>query len=104
MQKNLFEQVLDTIESVRKEIQGMSFDDAAHQLGGYNYDGTLFDYDYGIDGNRYLVGTILNENGKAYMNQDSNFYEIWESPSEMFATQILAMTENEIREQVDRLK
>ena len=101
-----FKQVLNAIEQIRKEIKGMTFEQAGKWLGGYNYDGTLFDYDWGIDStSAYLVGTILNKKGKPYMPTDNNFYEVWDTPDEKsFAEQVLAMTEDELREQVKRLK
>ena len=103
--ENDFERVLHAINQVRKEIKGMTFEQAGKCLGGYNCDGELFDYDWGIDDyDGYIVGTILNKNGKPYMNKDSNFYEVWQMGDNCFGTQVLSMTENEIREQVDRLK
>lgn len=101
---NLFERTHKAISKVRDKINGMTFDQAANALGGYNYDEDLFDYDYGIDDSRYLVGTILNDNGKPYMPEYNNFYEVWENKSDCFATELFAMTEREIQEQVDRLK
>lgn len=103
--KTIFDKTIKEINKIRKEIKGMTFEQAAYHLGGYNCDGTLFDYDRGIrDFDGYLVGTVLNKNGKAYMNKDSNFYEVWQETTLGFSEQVLAMTEQEIREQIDRLK
>ena len=100
-----FKQILNAIEQIRKEIKDKSFDQAGKWLGGYNYDGTLFDYDWGIDStDLYLVGTILNKKGKPYMDKDKVFYEVWDSSKGTFGEQVLSMTEEEIREQVERLK
>ena len=100
----IFAKTLDKINEIRESIKDLTFEQAAQKLGGYNYDEDLFDYDYNIDDSRYLVGTILNDNGKPYMPEYNNFYEVWETPSDCFATELFAMTEREIQEQVDRLK
>lgn len=99
-----FNKILKTIEQIEKEIKGLSFEQAAKSLAGYNYDGQLFDYDYPIDDTYFLVGTIVNDHDKPVMYKNS-FYEIWteETGNNRFASQILAMTEEEIRQQVKRL-
>ena len=101
---NVFAKTLDKINEIRESIKDLTFEQAAQKLGGYNYDEDLFDYDYDIDDSRCLVGTILNDNGKPYMPEYNNFYEVWETPSNCFATELFAMTEREIQEQVYRLK
>lgn len=103
--ENDFERLLYAIKHIRKEIKGMTFEQAFEYLGGHNKDETLFDYYIEIDGyDGYMIGTIENKNGKAFMDKDSTFYEVWSTDDDCFDTQTLAMTENEIREQVDRLK
>lgn len=102
--KNFFEILQDKINEIRETIKGMSFDKAANRLGGYNCDGELFDYDYPIDSEIYLVGTIYNKGGKPIMDDDALLYEIWHASDMLNARQILSMTEQEIAEQVDRLQ
>lgn len=104
IKKNMFELMLDGIDKVQNSIKDMTFEQAKKELGGYNCDGELFDYDWDIDGERYMVGTILNDRGKPKMSYDDNFYELWEHESDCFETQTLSMTEKEIREQVERLE
>lgn len=104
MDKNIFKKLLKEIKAIRKEIKGLTFEQAGKRLGGYNYDGELFDYDWGIDDGLYLVGTIHDKNGKPYMDKDSSFYEVWDSGNGTFGEQVLSMTENEVIEQLDRLK
>lgn len=103
MQKNTFEQILDAIEQVRADIKGLTFKQAIQKLDGYNVCDELFDYQWDIDGNRYIIGTIENNGGKAIMDAETTFYELWETSPGCFTEQSLAMTENEIREQVERL-
>ena len=97
--------VLETIEQIQEEIKGLSLEQACRRLGGYSFDGELFDYDYPIDQNYYLVGTIVNDNGKAVLDEKS-FIEIWtaEFENNRFQSQVLAMTRSEIEQQVERLK
>ena len=104
MDKDIFKKLLKEIENIREEIKGMTFDQAGKTLGGYNCDGELFDYDWGIDTNLYLVGTVFNKDGMAYMDTDSSFYEVWETTSGTFGEQVLSMTEDEVREQLERLE
>lgn len=103
MNKDIFKKLLKEIKAIRKEIKGMTFEQARKQLCGYNCDGELFDYDWEIDSELNIVGTIYNKDGKAYMDKDSSFYEVWDSESGTFGEQVLSMTENEVREQLDRL-
>lgn len=75
-----YKQALKSIQEVKQLVKGLSFDDAAKQLGGYNCDGDLFDYDYGN-----ITGTVWNENGKAFIHEDSTYDVIddeWEYISE----------------------
>ena len=104
MYKNIIKKLFKEIKAIRKEIKGLTFEQAGKRLGGYNYDGELFDYDWGIDDGLYLVGTIHDKNGKPYMDKDSSFYEVWDSGNGTFGEQVLSMTENEVIEQLDRLK
>ena len=104
MDKDIFKKLLKEIKAIRKEIKGLTFEQAGKRLGGYNYDGELFDYDWGIDDGLYLVGTVYNKKGKAFMDKDHSFYEVWDSHSGTFGEQILSMTESEVIEQLDRLK
>ena len=102
---NLFERTHKAISEVRDRIKGMTFEQAFEYLGGHNKDETLFDYYIEVDGyDGYMIGTIENKNGKAFMDKENTFYEVWSTDDDCFDTQTLAMTENEIREQVDRLK
>lgn len=101
---NLFERTHKAISEVRDKINGMTFDQAANALGGYNCDGELFDYDYPIDDGYYFVGTIHNQDGKAYMDTDDSFYDVWYATDMLNARQVLAMTKQEILEQIDRLQ
>ena len=103
MDKDIFKKLLKEIKAIRKEIKGLTFEQAAKKLGGYNCDGELFDYDWGIDTCLYLVGTIHNKKGKAYMDKDSSFYEVWDTDTGTFGEQVLSMTEDEVIEQLDRL-
>ena len=102
--KNFFEILQDKINEIRETIKGMSFDKAANRLGGYNCDGELFDYDYPIDSEIYLVGTVENKDGQPEMDKESSLYEVWHASDMLNARQILSMTEQEIAEQVDRLQ
>lgn len=104
MKKNTFELLLDAIEQVRADVKGLTFEQAIQKLDGFNVCDELFDYQWDIDGNRYIIGTIENNNGKASMDAENSFYELWEMSPGCFSEQALAMTENEIREQVERLE
>lgn len=96
--------VLETLEQIQEKIKGLSFEQSARCLAGYNYDGQLFDYDYPIDETYFLVGTITNDHDKPCMF-DNSFYEIWteETGNNRFASQVLAMTRKEIEQQIKRL-
>lgn len=93
-----FDLLLKTIHSTRETINGLSFDDACFTLNGFNKDETLFDYETILDDNYSMIGTVENENGKPVIN-DYCLYEVWDK-----GEQVLAITENEIKEQIERLK
>lgn len=99
-----FEKVLATIQRIKEKSAGLTFEQTAHALSGYNCDGELFDYDYGIDDRFYLVGTVYNDNGKPYFCEYKSYYEIWTTEEGRFPYQVLSMTEKELKEQVNRLK
>lgn len=92
---NTFAQALESIAKIHKLIQGMTFEQAFEELGGFNKDETLFDFN--VDEN--IIGTIHNNDGMAFMDTNDSFYEYWDG-----ADQLWAMTEEEIREQKERLE
>jgi len=69
---NKHAQALRDIKEVREKIKGLGFLGAAKMLGGYNCDGTLFDYDYGC-----ITGTIINDNGAAAIS-DGTRYDVYD--------------------------
>lgn len=101
---NIFEKAQNAINEIRDKIKGLTFDQASKELGGFNYDGELFDYNWTIDGEHYLVGTIYNKGGKPIMDDDALLYEIWYETDMLNARQVLSMTEFEIKEQIERLQ
>lgn len=101
---NIFEKAQNAINEIREKIKGLTFDQASKELDGFNYDGELFDYNWGIDSEYYLVGTIHNKDNQPTMDDDSTLYEIWFCTSMLDERQIISMTEKEIAEQVDRLQ
>lgn len=68
MDKEYYKAVYSDIQEVKKLIEGLSFDEAARKLCGFNNDGTLFDYDFGD-----FTGTVWNENGKAVIHKDCGY-------------------------------
>lgn len=46
----------------------------------------------------------MTVDGKAYMDTDDSFYDVWYATDMLNARQVLAMTEQEILEQIDRLQ
>lgn len=101
---NIFEKAHIAINEIREKIKNMTFDQARKELDGFNNDGELFDYNWGLDSEYYLVGTIHNKDDKPVMDNDDSLYEIWYETSMLDSRQIISMTENEIKEQVDRLQ
>lgn len=93
-----FNTLLEIINDTRKLIKNMTFDEAYSMLDGFNKDENLFDYKCYLSDGYDIIGTIENDNGKPIMSSDC-LYEVWDDHY-----QILSMTEDEIKEQVDRLK
>ena len=102
--KNFFEILQDKINEIREKIKGLTFSQAKKELDGFNDVGEYFDYNWTIDGEHYLVGTIYNKGGKPIMDDNALLYEIWYETDMLNARQVLSMTEKEIAEQVDRLQ
>ena len=90
MDKEYYKGVYSDIQEVKKLIKGLSFDEAAHKLCGFNNDGTLFDYDFGD-----FTGTVLNENGKAVIHKDCG-YDLFTSRSDYSMEE--GLTEKDILE------
>lgn len=87
-----FKQAYSDIQEFKKKIEGMTFDEAAHYLGGYNCDNELCDFDYGC-----IAGTIYNENGMAKTSDDclySVYSDEWETEEPV------DLTEKEIKERI----
>lgn len=101
--KNVFELTLDTINLVRQRIENLNFNQALDRLVGFNNDGTLFDYNLPINESLYIVGTIENDNGFPKMS-DTCLYEVWQESSMLESRQVISMTEDEIKQQIDRLQ
>lgn len=95
---NNFYRALMAIDETRAAVAGCRFDKAYDVLEGFNLeDGVLFDYELELEGGISLIGTMYNTNGAATMDADKTYYECWRG-----CEMLWCMTENEIREQVDR--
>lgn len=92
--------IKDTIENIQKEINGLSFVDAGKKLGGFNADNELFDFNYGLDNEYYINGTIYNKNGKAFIDLENSYFDIYREDS---PKNVLKITYNEITEQLKRV-
>lgn len=101
---NIFEKAQNAINEIREKIKGLTFNQAKNELNGFNDVGEYFDYNWTIDGEHYLVGTIYNKGGKPIMDDDALLYEIWYETDMLNARQVLSMTEFEIKEQIERLQ
>ncbi len=101
---NIFEKIQNAINEIREKIKGLTFNQAKNELNGFNDNGELFDYNWTIDGEHYLVGTIYDKGGKPIMDDDALLYEIWYETDMLNARQVLSMTEFEIKEQIERLQ
>lgn len=108
MKEKLFSKALDAINKIKQTIDGKSYDEAAKILAGYNEDGELFDYDFPIDEEYYLVGTIYKTtDNKPYMPIESMYYECWKATDGVGgmidAVEIFEMSEAEIKQQIERI-
>ena len=97
---NMFEIALDKIQSAKELIKDLTFEQAFELLDGHNKDDDLFDFyiDEITQMQDYLIGTVCNKNGMAVI-EDTVLWEYWDGD-----TEIWAMTEEEIKEQKERLE
>lgn len=97
---NTFAQALKAIQQAKEKINGLSFEQAFVLLNGHNKDDDLFDFyiDEITQMQDYLIGTVCNKNGNALIS-DTVLWEYWDGDYEIWA-----MTEEEIKEQKERLE
>lgn len=97
---NMFEIALEKIQYAKEQIKGLTFEQAFELLDGHNKDNNLFDFylDEITNIQDYLIGTVDNKNGMAVI-EDTVLWEYWDGNEEIWE-----MTEEEIKEQVERLQ
>lgn len=101
MTLNLFEKTLDTIIAVENIIdKAKSYEDITNKLCIlFDEDPEQIDFNYSIDNEYILQGTIIRKNNFFYLEQDALF-EVWKDNG---CTPCFVMTKREINNQINRL-